>query len=78
MELLRQGAVGGAVLDVTQAEPLPGGSPLWNAPNVILTQHTAGGSASELDGKAGVFLSNLARYRSGQQLASVVDWAKGY
>ncbi len=78
VELLRQGAVGGAVLDVTQAEPLPGGSPLWNAPNVILTQHTAGGSASELDGKAGVFLSNLARYRSGQQLASVVDWAKGY
>jgi phosphoglycerate dehydrogenase-like enzyme len=75
---LDQGALAGAVIDVTQTEPLPADSPLWSAPNVILTQHTAGGSADELAGKAAVFLANLKRYRAGLPLNSVVDWAKGY
>lgn len=76
--LLADGRLAGAALDVTTDEPLPPDSPLWTAPNVILTQHTAGGSAGELDGKADVFLANLARYRSGLPLPGVVDWAKGY
>jgi glyoxylate/hydroxypyruvate reductase A len=78
VRLLDQGALAGAVLDVTQAEPLTSDSPLWRAPNVILTQHTAGGSAAEIDGKTDVFLANLKRYRTGLPLDSVVDWAKGY
>jgi glyoxylate/hydroxypyruvate reductase len=76
--LLAEGRLAGAALDVTTDEPLPPDSPLWTAPNVILTQHTAGGSARELDGKAEVFLDNLARYRSGLPLSGVVDWDKGY
>jgi phosphoglycerate dehydrogenase-like enzyme len=76
--LLEQNRLGGAVLDVTQAEPLPAASPLWTAPRVLLTQHTAGGSEAELAGKASVFLANLERYRAGRPLASVVDWSKGY
>lgn len=76
--LLDQGALAGAVIDVTETEPLTAGSPLWTAPNVILTQHTAGGSAAEIDGKTDVFLANLERYRTGLPLNSVVDWAKGY
>jgi glyoxylate/hydroxypyruvate reductase A len=75
---LAQGSLAGAVLDVTVSEPLPPGSPLWSVPNLILTQHTGGGSAAEIGGKAQVFLANLARYRAGAPLASVVDWAKGY
>jgi glyoxylate/hydroxypyruvate reductase A len=75
---LGHGLLAGAVLDVTRDEPLPVGSPLWSAPNMVLTQHTAGGSDAEIEAKARVFLANLARYRSGLPLASVVDWAKGY
>jgi glyoxylate/hydroxypyruvate reductase len=78
LRLLANGVLAGAALDVTQAEPLPPDSPLWTAPNLILTQHTAGGSAGELDGKADVFLANLMRYRSGLPLSGIVDWAKGY
>ena len=39
---LRSGKLGGAALDVFTTEPLPGGSPLAEAPNLILTPHIAG------------------------------------
>jgi phosphoglycerate dehydrogenase-like enzyme len=38
---LRTGSIAGAGLDVTDPEPLPTGHSLWDAPNVIITPHTA-------------------------------------
>ncbi|MRH28439.1 phosphoglycerate dehydrogenase [Microbacterium sp. SYP-A9085] len=40
---LRTGAISGAALDVTTPEPLPTTDPLWDAPNLIITPHAAGG-----------------------------------
>ena len=40
--LLRDGHLGGAALDVFDAEPLPAGSPLAGAPRLVLTPHIAG------------------------------------
>jgi len=39
---LESGAIKGAALDTTTAEPLAEGSKLWGMPNVVLTPHTAG------------------------------------
>lgn len=39
---LRAGRPGAALLDVFEQEPLPAGSPLEGAPNLILTPHIAG------------------------------------
>lgn len=39
---LREGRIGGAALDVFTDEPLAAGSPLADAPNLILTPHIAG------------------------------------
>ena len=39
---LRDGRLGAAALDVTATEPLPADSPLWDAPNILITPHTAG------------------------------------
>jgi (S)-sulfolactate dehydrogenase len=41
-QALRDGKLGGAAIDVFGQEPLPAGSPLTGAPNLILTPHVAG------------------------------------
>lgn len=38
---LESGQIAGAVLDVTDPEPLPAGHPLWSQPDVIITPHIA-------------------------------------
>lgn len=77
-DALESGALGGAVLDVTQEEPLPADHRLWTCPNILLTQHTAGGTGDEVDRKIDVFLENLVRLRRGEQPASVIDFRRGY
>jgi len=41
-DVLNEGLLAGAGLDVTDPEPLPDGHPLWSAPNVLITPHVAG------------------------------------
>lgn len=78
IEALQSGRIAGAVLDVTAEEPLPTNSPLWRLPNVLLTQHTAGGYADEQADKVPVFLQNLRRFRAGEEVENRVDFGKGY
>jgi phosphoglycerate dehydrogenase-like enzyme len=40
---LNEGRLAGAGIDVAETEPLPSDSPLWDAPNMIITPHIAGG-----------------------------------
>ncbi|MEZ5934544.1 MAG: D-2-hydroxyacid dehydrogenase [Alphaproteobacteria bacterium] len=77
-EALESGHLGGAVIDVTRDEPLPADHPFWRCPNTIVTQHSGGGTADELDRKIDVFLDNLTRFRAGKPLVGSVDFAKGY
>ena len=77
-DLLRRGQLGGAVIDVTRDEPLPAGHPFWTSPNLILSQHTGGGTSDEIDRKIVFFLKNLDRYQRGAELAAVIDFERGY
>ena len=78
IKALQDQKIAGAVLDVTLQEPLPPDHPLWDLPNVLLTQHTGGGFAEEDANKVQVFLQNLRRYRAGEPLQNVVDLNRGY
>src|SRR5215813_11608341 len=70
---LRSGAIAGAGLDVTDPEPLPPNDPLWDAPNLIITPHCAGGSgAASGERLADLVCGNLARFMRGEKLQHVV------
>ncbi|MFB7914512.1 D-2-hydroxyacid dehydrogenase [Streptomyces sp. NPDC056061] len=75
---LSSGRLGGAVLDVTDTEPLPAGHPLWTCPNVVLTQHTAGGSTDEGVRVIDLFAENLHRFVTGTPLRNPVRWDRGF
>lgn len=75
---LVDGSLGGAVLDVTNQEPIGLASPLWALPRTVLTQHTGGGYSDELVDKARRFLENLDRWRAGEPLDNLVNWQAGY
>jgi glyoxylate/hydroxypyruvate reductase A len=75
---LRAGKLAGAVLDVTEEEPLPVDSPLWQMENVILTQHTGGGKADELTGIAQQFIDNLQRFLNQKPLIDPIELSRGY
>ena len=72
-EVLSQGHLLGAGLDVTDPEPLPPDHPLWSAPRALITPHTAGGynhMQVTLDQLQALFLDNLDRFLSGRPLRS--------
>jgi phosphoglycerate dehydrogenase-like enzyme len=76
---LESGHLGGAVLDVTEPEPLPPDHPLWAAPNLLITMHMAGrGNAATWARACQRFAANVRRYLAGEPLEHVVDLARGY
>jgi phosphoglycerate dehydrogenase-like enzyme len=75
---LESGEIAGAGLDVTDPEPLPEGHPLWSAPRVIISPHTAARSDKSRDRLYLLVQENLRRYVSGEPLLSVVDIERGY
>ena len=72
LKALRARKLRAAILDVTRVEPLPASNPLWRAPNVFLTQHTAGGDHQEERLKCRFFAGNLTRYLRNAPLQNVV------
>ncbi|MYW70402.1 hydroxyacid dehydrogenase [Streptomyces sp. SID8379] len=64
-----------AVLDVTEPEPLPADSPLYDLPNVYLTPHLAGAQGNEVARLGVVVVEELRRLRTGAPLAHAVDRA---
>jgi phosphoglycerate dehydrogenase-like enzyme len=78
LRALRDGAIGGAVLDTFRDEPLPPMSSFYDLPNVIVTPHTAWSSGRVLDRSIELFCDNLGRFATGEPLLNVVDPSAGY
>lgn len=72
---LRRGTIAGAALDVYEIEPLPADHPLWDAPNTILTPHSADRGPHLDERRSAILIDNARRFAAGQPLVNPVDKA---
>ena len=75
---LRSGVIAGAVLDVTDPEPLPDSSELWNLPNCVITPHIGNTREMGLPLITNRVRENVRRWLAGEDLLGIVDVAAGY
>lgn len=64
-----------AILDVTDPEPLPADSPLFDLPNVFITPHLAGSQGNEVARLGLAVTEEAERLLSGRELAHAIDHA---
>jgi len=72
VESLRRGRIGGAVLDVTDPEPLPDDHPLWGLDDVLITPHSAGATPKYYERLADIVADNVSRMEAGRPLRNRV------
>ncbi|MGW8256647.1 MAG: D-2-hydroxyacid dehydrogenase [Thermoguttaceae bacterium] len=70
---LESGRPAGAVMDVTEPEPLPPESKLWDMPNVIITPHVGGQAAWRIDKMTDLFCENLRRWQANDPLINYLS-----
>lgn len=78
IEALKKKIIGGAALDVTEEEPLPEESPLWDMGNVAITPHHSGLSEKYMERAIDLLCLNLKAFLTGKLLPNVIDKRKGY
>ncbi|MDX9991443.1 MAG: D-2-hydroxyacid dehydrogenase [Anaerolineales bacterium] len=75
---LKDGKLAGAALDVFPEEPLPGNSPLWAQPNLIISPHISGYSPHYNERAVQLFSENIHRYLAGLTLYNIFEKNRGY
>ena len=75
---LRDAVIAGAALDVFDEEPLPPDSPLWAVQNLLVSPHMSGDAGAWGSRIIERFAANLAAWRKGLPLESIVDRGRGY
>ena len=68
----------GAILDVTDPEPLPEGHPLYTHPKARITPHISYSSGGHFIRLADLIIGNFDRYIAGRPLLEIVDPRRGY
>ena len=77
---LETDSIGGAILDVTNPEPLPSYHPLWKMKNAIITPHISGGyhALETIENIENIFIENATRMINNEPLINQVDFSTGY
>jgi glyoxylate/hydroxypyruvate reductase A len=76
LELLDDGHLNGAALDVFRQEPLPAQHRYWTHPKVRMTPHTA--AVTPMGPAAKQMAEKLRRYAANQPVTGLVERARGY
>lgn len=77
-EALASGHLAGAGLDVTEVEPLPAESLLWDDPKVMISPHVGAQSSRRVDDTTDLVAINLKRYQSRESVYNRVDKNLGF
>ncbi|MGH7103785.1 MAG: NAD(P)-dependent oxidoreductase [Acetobacteraceae bacterium] len=78
-KMLRAGHLGGAVLDVFEAEPLPPDHHLWRTPNLLVTPHVSADDPTTYNARTlDRFFAALEHLRRGATPLNLVDRTRGY
>lgn len=75
-DLLDDGHLSGALLDVFTVEPLPADDPLWRHPRITITPHAAATTLPQPSVRQ--VAANIRRLLRGELMQGVVDRARGY
>ncbi|MGA7670589.1 MAG: D-2-hydroxyacid dehydrogenase [Nitrolancea sp.] len=78
MSALNGGQIAGAGLDVTDPEPLPADSPLWDMEDVVITAHTSGRGPFYWERGIELLVENIGRFMRDEPMLNVVDKKAGY
>lgn len=73
VDALNQGRLAGAALDVHENGPLTGSEAIFNCPNVLLTPHLAGNTATSLSQMSQWAVDTLLELLAGKRPANVVN-----
>lgn len=74
-EALSEGWIASAGIDVTEMEPLPTDSPLWQLPNLMMTPHISGQFhlPETFEHIVDIAAANLAAYLKGENLRNRIQ-----
>lgn len=80
LQALESGHLAGAGIDVTDPEPLPADSPLWQEDKLLITPHVAGSFhlPETFERIVDIAAENLQAWLEGGSLRNVVDFTTGY
>lgn len=79
-KVMKEGYIGGAFIDVTEIEPLPLDSQLWDIKNLFITPHVSGGHHLQetLNRIVNIAAENIRRYVNNEKIINLVDFNTGY
>jgi len=73
-EILNEGKIAGAALDVFEQEPLSKSNPLLKAPNIILTPHLGGSTKEAKEGVSTAICNQISNYLINEELENAVNF----
>ena len=76
LDLIQQGHIAGATLDVFREEPLPPAHPFWQEPRITITPHIS--ALTMRDESARQIAEKIKALQNGLPIAGLVDQSRGY
>lgn len=71
IDALSTGHLSGAAIDVAAHEPLPADDPLWSAPNLAISPHSAASLERYFYAVWTLFIDNMSRFLKGETLKNI-------